>query len=132
MKPAQPFSESVRLDVWLWAARFFKTRSLATDAIDGGKVALNGERIKPAKDVRAGDTIEVRTPSGTFTIVVRGLSDKRGNAGTAQLLFDETAESRDARAREAEHRKRFADPADAIAARPTKRDRRDLDRFRDA
>jgi ribosome-associated heat shock protein Hsp15 len=124
--------ERVRIDKWLWAARFFKTRSLATDAIDGGKVALNGERVKPAKEVKAGDRLEVRTPSGSFSILVKALSDKRGNASAAQLLFDETAESRDARAREAEHRKRFADPADAIPARPTKKDRRNLDRFRDA
>ena len=124
--------ERVRIDKWLWAARFFKTRSLATDAIDGGKVSLNGERVKPAKEVKTGDRLEVRTPSGRFAIVVKAISDKRGNAGAAQLLFDETAESRDARARETEHKKRFADPADAIATRPTKRDRRDLDRFRDA
>jgi len=124
--------ERVRIDKWLWAARFFKTRSLATDAIDGGKVSLNGERVKPAKEVKANDRLEVRTPSGSFVIVVKGISDKRGNAGAAQLLFDETAESRAARTLETERRKRFADPADAIAARPTKRDRRNLDRFRDA
>ena len=124
--------ERVRIDKWLWAARFFKTRSLATDAIDGGKVALNGERVKPAKEIKAGDRLEVRTQSGSFTVLVKALSDKRGNAGAAQLLFDETIESRTARALDVERKKRFADPADAIAARPTKRDRRNLDRFRDA
>lgn len=122
--------ERVRLDKWLWAARFFKTRSLATDAIDGGKVWFNGERVKPAKEVKAGDRLEVRTPAGTFAIVVKALSDKRGNAGAAQLLFEETVASRAARAQEAERKKRFSDPAEQIFARPTKKERRELDRFR--
>ena len=122
--------ERVRLDKWLWAARFFKTRSLATDAIDGGKVSLHGERVKPAKEIKTGDLLEVRTPAGTFTIAVKTLSDKRGNASAAQLLFDETAESRAARALEAERKKRFVDPSEKIFARPTKKERRELDRFR--
>ena len=122
--------ERLRLDKWLWAARFFKTRSLATAAIDGGKVLLNHERVKPAKEVKAGDVMLVRTPAGSFTIHVKAVSDKRGNATAAQLLFDETAESRAARAAEAEHKKRFSEPADAIFARPTKKDRRDLERLR--
>ena len=122
--------ERVRLDKWLWAARFFKTRSLATDAIDGGKVALNGERVKPAKEVKAGDRLAVRTPAGEFSIAVKAVSDQRGNATAAQLLFEETAESRAARAQEADRKKRFADPAEQIAARPTKKERRELDRFR--
>ena len=122
--------ERLRLDKWLWAARFFKTRSLATAAIDGGKVLLNHERVKPAKEVKAGDVMLVRTPAGSFTIHVKAVSDKRGNATAAQLLFDETAESRAVRAAEAEHKKRFSEPADAIFARPTKKDRRDLERLR--
>ncbi len=122
--------ERVRLDKWLWAARFFKTRSLATAAIVGGKVLLNHERVKPAKEVKAGDVMLVRTPAGSFTINVKAVSDKRGNATAAQLLFDETAESRAARVAEAEHKKRFSEPADAIFARPTKKDRRDLERLR--
>ncbi len=122
--------ERVRLDKWLWAARFFKTRTLATDAIDGGKAMLNHERVKPAKEVKAGDVVLVRTPAGSFTINVKAVSDKRGNATAAQLLFEETSESRAARSAEAEHKKRFTEPADAIFARPTKKDRRDLDRLR--
>ena len=122
--------ERVRLDKWLWAARFFKTRTLATDAIDGGKVLLNHERVKPAKEVKAGDVMQVRTPAGSFTINVKAVSDQRGNATAAQLLFDETPESRAARAAEAEHKKRFTEPAEAIFARPTKKDRRDLERMR--
>lgn len=122
--------ERVRLDKWLWAARFFKTRSLATDAIDGGKVSLNDERVKPAKEVKAGDRLSVRTPAGEFSIAVKAVSDKRGNATAAQLLFEETDASRAARAQEADRNKRFADPAEQIAARPTKKERRELDRFR--
>lgn len=121
----------MRLDKWLWAARFFKTRSLATAAIDAGKVALNEERVKPAKEIRTADRLSVRTPSGEFVIGVTALSEKRGNAQAAALLYEETDESRAARATEAGRKKRFDDPASHIAARPTKKDRRTLDRFRD-
>jgi ribosome-associated heat shock protein Hsp15 len=123
--------ERVRLDKWLWAARFYKTRSLATDAIDGNKVALNDERVKPAKEVKAGDRLSVRTPGGEFLIIVKAVSDKRGNATAAHLLFEETEASRAARAQEAERKKRFVDPSEQIVARPTKKERRQLDRFRD-
>ena len=122
--------DRVRLDKWLWAARFFKTRSLATDAIDGGKVWLNGERVKPAKEVKAGDRLTVRTPAGEFGIIVKALADQRGNATAAQLLFDESDTSRAGRALEAERKKRFVDPSEQIFARPTKKERRELDRFR--
>ena len=122
--------ERVRLDKWLWAARFFKTRSLATDAIDGGKVWLNDERVKPAKEVKAGDRLTVRTPAGEFGIIVKALADQRGNATAAQLLFDESDTSRAGRALEAERKKRFVDPSEQIFARPTKKERRELDRFR--
>ena len=122
--------ERVRLDKWLWAARFFKTRSLATDAIDGGKVWLNDERVKPAKEVKAGDRLTVRTPAGEFGIIVKALADQRGNATAAQLLFDESDTSRAGRALEAERKKRFVDPSEQINARPTKKERRELDRFR--
>lgn len=124
--------ERTRIDKWLWAARFFKTRSLAVDAIDGGRIWLNGDHVKPAKEVKAGDQLQVRTPSGSYMIIVRTVSDKRGNAAAAQLLFDETAESREARTRETARKKQFAEPGETISARPTKRDRRDLDRFRGA
>lgn len=124
-------TERVRLDKWLWAARFFKTRSLATAAIDAGRVTLNGERVKPAKEVRAGDRLSVRTPSGDFAIDVAALSEQRGNAQAAAQLYQETDDSRAARAAEALRKKHFDDPASHIFARPTKKDRRTLDRFRD-
>ncbi len=124
-------TERVRLDKWLWAARFFKTRSIATATIDAGRVTLNGERVKPAKEVRAGDRLSVRTPAGDFAVTVAALSEKRGNAQAAALLYQETDESRAARAAEALRKKRFDDPAAHIVARPTKKDRRTLDRFRD-
>jgi ribosome-associated heat shock protein Hsp15 len=85
--------DRVRLDKWLWAARFFKTRSQASEAVDGGKVELNGGRAKPAKEVRVGDELRIRLGPYEHHVVVRGLSDKRGPASVAQALFEETAES---------------------------------------
>ena len=129
---ASPRSDGgMRLDKWLWAARFFKTRSLATAAIDAGQVALDGARVKPARDIKAGDRLSVRTPSGDFGILVTALSERRGNAQAATLLYQETDESRTARAAEAERKKRFDEPAAQLFARPTKKDRRALDRLRD-
>ena len=122
--------ERVRLDKYLWAARFYKTRSISTEAIDGGKVRLNGERVKPAKEVKAGDMIELRAGDAEFTILVTALADKRGSADIARTLYAETAESQTARAAAAEKRRRVSDPAAQIFARPTKKDRRTLDRFR--
>lgn len=122
--------DRVRVDKWLWAARFFKTRSLAAQAIESGKVRVEGETVKPAKEVRVGQMLEVRTPGGQFTVMIRLVSDHRGNAAAAQLLYEETPESRKGREEESLRRKHFAEPAEAIYARPTKRDRRDLERFR--
>lgn len=122
--------ERVRADRWLWAARFFKTRSLSTDAIDAGRVRVNGERIKPAKDLKVGDTVTVNVSSLEYVVKVKGLSDKRGSATIAQTLYDETEESRLRREELQQKRQRFADPAEKIFARPTKRDRRQLDRLR--
>ena len=122
--------ERVRLDKYLWAARFYKTRSISTEAIDGGKVRLNGDRVKPAKEVKAGDMIELRAGDAEYTILVTALADKRGSADIARTLYAETAESQTARAAAAEKRRRVSDPAEQIFARPTKKDRRDLDRFR--
>src|SRR3954467_13334416 len=85
--------ESVRLDKWLWAARFFKTRSLATEAVNGGKVELNGLRPKPSKDVKVGDTVRVRLGPFVHAVTIRALSDRRGPAAAAALLFEESAES---------------------------------------
>jgi ribosome-associated heat shock protein Hsp15 len=119
----------VRIDKWLWAARFYKTRSLAADAITSGKVELNGERTKPAKPVKGGDSVRIR--SGIFEQVVRvkALSDKRGPASIAQALYEETAESAAARAKLAE-RMRYEMPAAMDSGRPSKKDRRDIERLR--
>ena len=122
--------ERVRLDKFLWTARFYKTRSISTEAIDGGKVRVNGDRVKPAKEVKAGDMIELRAGDSEYTILVKALADKRGSADIARALYEETSESQAARAATAERRRRLSDPAEQIYARPTKKDRRSLDRFR--
>jgi ribosome-associated heat shock protein Hsp15 len=121
-------AESVRIDRWLWAARFFKTRSLATEAVLGGRVRLNGERVKPAKDVRTADLVEVRIGELRWTVVVQGVADKRGSAALAARLYEETAES-------TAERKRVADARRGIGAerggpRPTKQDRRRIEWLR--
>ena len=122
-------SGGVRIDKWLWAARFYKTRSLAAEAITSGKVELNGERTKPAKGVKAGDSVRIR--SGVFeqVIQVKALSDKRGPATVAQTLYEETPESAAARAKLAE-RMRYEMPAAMDSGRPSKKDRRDIARLR--
>ncbi len=120
-------STAVRIDKWLWAARFFKTRSLATDAVDGGKVRLNGERIKPARGVKPGDTLDIDNGSTEWEVTVRALADKRGSAAVAQTLYAETAQSIVRRQQKSEQRKFFQEPGEAIKGRPTKRDRRKLD-----
>lgn len=122
--------ERVRIDKWLWAARFFKTRSAATEAVHGGRIHVNGVRAKPAKDVVPGDTIEMTVADVPWTVVVRGLADKRGSATVAATLYEETADSRAGRERRAADR-RFARPLGAdLGARPTKRDRRRIDDLR--
>lgn len=123
-----PASDSVRIDKWLWAARFFKTRSLATDAVDGGKVRLNGERVKPARSVKIGDTLDIDNGSTEWEVVVRDLSDKRGAASVAQALYTETEGSIGRRQARSEQRKFFREPGEAIKGRPTKRDRRQIDK----
>ncbi len=124
--------DEVRVDKWLWAARFFKTRGLATDAVLGGHVQLNGARIKPAKGVRAGDRLEIRIGTVSWTVDVLGLSEKRGPATVARTLYAETAESEAARAVQAQQRK-LAQPLGAdLGARPTKQDRRRLEALRRA
>jgi len=123
---------AVRLDKWLWSARFFKTRQLAHDAIDGGKVHLNGSKAKPARAVRAGDVIEIQAAEQRWVVVVRGVSDRRGPAPQARLLYEETAESLAARQQRAEARQLGVEPGLQLrGGRPTKRDRRELDRYRD-
>jgi ribosome-associated heat shock protein Hsp15 len=123
--------DSVRIDKWLWAARFFKTRSGAQQAIEGGKVKLNGERTKPAKDVKPGDELVIHIGAYEWTIKVVQLSAQRGPAPVARTLYEETEASRGKRALEVEKRRRFQEPADARKGRPTKRDRRDLERFQE-
>ena len=123
--------DRIRLDKWLWAARFFKTRSLAAEAIGGGKITLNGERAKPAKPVKLGDEVRVQLGPFQHVVIVRGLSERRGPASVAQTMYEETEASRAARARLAEQL-RMA-PAGLVydeKGRPTKRDRREISRFR--
>jgi ribosome-associated heat shock protein Hsp15 len=122
----------VRIDKWLWAARFFKTRSLAAEAIAAGKVEVNDERVKPAKLIQLGDSISVRLGPYLHVVHVRALSERRGPATVAATLYEETAESIAARAKLSEQL-RMAPAAFVYEekGRPTKRDRREIDRFRD-
>ena len=120
--------DKIRIDKWLWAARFYKTRSLSADEIERGRVQLNGQTTKPAREVKPGDTIRVRQGEVERTVVVRGLSGQRGPAPVAQALYEETAESVAARAALAERRRLAPEPAMAQThGRPTKRQRRELD-----
>ena len=130
--PNQSPADRVRIDKWLWAARFFKTRSLAADAVTAGKVELNGERTKPAKLVQIGDEVTVRLGPYLHVVAVRGLSERRGPATVAATLYEETAASLAARTKLAEQL-RMAPAAFVYEekGRPTKRDRREIDRFRD-
>jgi ribosome-associated heat shock protein Hsp15 len=120
----------VRIDKWLWAARFFKTRSLASHACDLGRVTVNGMSAKPSRDVRPGDTLFVRNDSGDFTIDVLQLSEMRGPAAVAQTLYAETEASRQARLKLIEERKLMPHYEATREGKPSKRDRRDMDRFR--
>lgn len=119
----------VRIDKWLWAARFFKTRSLATDAVSGGKIRLNEQPTKPSREVKIGDRLDVFNGDTRWLIVIRVLSEKRGPASEARLLYEETADSIAAREAEQARRKLEHEPSADIHGRPTKRDRRQLGRF---
>jgi ribosome-associated heat shock protein Hsp15 len=120
----------MRLDKWLWAARFFKTRSLATEAVVAGHVHLGGARVKPAREVRVGDVLEIRRAAVTWTVEVRALAERRGPASEAARLYEETKASQEARERDRLQR-RLAVPLGAdLGARPTKQDRRRLDTLR--
>ena len=118
--------DGTRIDRWLWAARFFRTRSQAKAAVEGGHVRLNGARTKPAKEVKAGDTLTIRRGFAEYTVEVTGVSDRRGNAQAAALLYEETADSEQGREAEAARRKLERAGLAASGARPTKRDRRQL------
>ena len=117
----------MRIDKWLWAARFFKTRALAVEAIEGGRVSLNGERTKPAKPVKVGDSLAIRRPPFEHLILVKALSEKRGAAAIAAALYAETEESRARRAQLAAEMK--SQPQPRFKGRPTKKTRRDYERW---
>lgn len=118
----------VRLDKWLWAARFYKTRSLSADEIDKGRVRVNGQTAKPSRDVKPGDEVELRIGPVQRTLTVRALSGVRGPAPVAALLYEETAASIAQRLAAAEQRRLSPEPAHSLAqGRPTKRNRREMD-----
>jgi len=119
----------LRVDKWLWAARFFKTRSLASDAVSGGKVKVNGAATKPAREIKVGDKLDIANGETRWVVTIRVLSDKRGPAPEARLLYEETPESIAAREASRDSRQFVQDPAADIHGRPTKRDRRQMDRF---
>ncbi|MBN3847164.1 RNA-binding S4 domain-containing protein [Paraburkholderia sp. Ac-20342] len=119
----------LRIDKWLWAARFFKTRSLAADAVEKGRVRIGGAAVKPAKDVRVGDFVEIEIERVVWQVEVLGVCDVRGPASVAQTLYAETEESKVKRQVEQERRRIYREPAAALHGRPTKRDRRSIDRF---
>ncbi|HWG34563.1 MAG TPA: S4 domain-containing protein [Gemmatimonadaceae bacterium] len=123
-------SDTVRLDKWLWAARFFKTRALAAEAIDGGKVHLNGERVKRSKTLKLGDEVRVRIGPYEHRIVVRSTSDRRGPATVAATLYDELPESRATREALMEQRRMEIAAGADDAGRPSKRDRRQIEQLR--
>jgi len=120
--------EKIRIDKWLWAARFYKTRTLATEEIGKGRVQVNGHDVKPAREVHAGEQITLRQGPVVRTVVVRGISGSRGPAPVAQALYEETPDSLAARQKAAEQRRLAPEPALSIDhGRPTKRQRRELD-----
>ncbi|MFL9876752.1 RNA-binding S4 domain-containing protein [Herbaspirillum rhizosphaerae] len=119
--------DTTRIDKWLWAARFFKTRSLASDAVERGKVKFNGDRTKPSHNVKIGDTLLIDNGATEWEVVVCGIAEKRGSAAVAQTLYGETAASVEKRRLTTEQHHFFREPASALKGRPTKRDRRLLD-----
>ena len=121
--------DSMRLDKWLWCARFYKTRSLAVEEIGKGRVTVNGQAAKAARELRVGDNVALRQGPVARTVVIRALSNMRGPAPVAQQLYEETPESIAARAQAAEARRLAPEPATALhEGRPTKRDRREIER----
>jgi ribosome-associated heat shock protein Hsp15 len=121
-------NDNVRIDKWLWAARFFKTRSLAAEAVDRGRIKINAENVKPARSVKINDKILIDNGSSRWEVIVLGLSDKRGPAPVAQALYRETEASITRRENDQEARRLFPEPSSTIKGRPTKRDRRALSR----
>ena len=123
-------SHRVRLDKWLWAARFYKTRGLSADAIDAGKIEVNGERAKRARLIQAGDKVRIRIGPYEHAVTVRGVSEKRGSAPIAQALYEEDAESKKAREVMAAHVRAMNANTGYEAGRPTKKDRREIQRLK--
>jgi ribosome-associated heat shock protein Hsp15 len=124
-------ADKLRLDKWLWAARFFKTRSLAKAAIEGGKVHLGGQRVKVSREISVGDTLQIRQGWDEKVIVVRALSDQRRGAPEAQALYEETADSLKRREADAAARKAAGGMIDRPATRPNKKQRRQIHRFKE-
>ena len=122
--------DRVRVDKWLWAARFFKTRSVASRACELGRVECNGQTAKPSREVRGGDLLRVKNEGGDYQLEVLGLSEMRGPAAAAQTLYRETEASREARTRLIEERKAMGPLDDFPVGKPSKRDRRRIDKFR--
>ena len=120
----------MRLDKWLWAARFFKTRSLAVRACELGRISANGQPAKAAREVKVADMLQIRNEGGDFQVEVLGLSEVRGPAAVAQALYRETEASRELRAKVAAERKAMAVSEAFPVGRPSKRDRREINRFR--
>lgn len=122
-----PADGDVRIDKWLWAARFFSARNLAREAVESGRVVVGGQRVKPARSVRVGDELRIRIGDDERVVRVLGLSDRRGPAPVARLLYEESADSIERREQRQEQRRWQQDPAASIeGGRPTKRDRRRL------
>ncbi|AYH45254.1 S4 domain-containing protein [Azoarcus sp. DN11] len=119
----------MRIDKWLWAARFFKTRSLASQAIEGGHVRLNGQAVKPARELRVGDSLDIVAGGTQWTVIVRGLNEQRRPAVEAQQLYEETSESSARRAAEKEDRRLAPVPGSDLRGRPTKKARRQMRGF---
>jgi ribosome-associated heat shock protein Hsp15 len=122
-------SARLRIDKWLWAARFFKTRSMASDAVEKGRVRIGGANVKSSKDVRVGDLVEIEIEHVLWQVNVLGICEVRGPAPIAQTLYAETDAGREKRVAESERRKTYREPAAALQGRPTKRDRRIIDKL---
>ncbi len=125
----QVFVDSVRLDKWLWAARFYKSRTIAANAIEVGRVHVGEDRAKPARLIKVGDVVRIFREQERIELIVRGISETRKSAPLARLLYEETSESVLARQTAAERRKYYSEPSQNIEGRPTKRDRRALARW---
>jgi ribosome-associated heat shock protein Hsp15 len=122
-------TEPIRIDKWLWAARFFKTRSLAAEAVTGGKVEVNGTRAKPSRNVRIGDSLSIRRGPYEWTVIIKGVTDLRGPAAQAQLLYEETEESIHKREAISAQLKFERPPEFDLSGRPSKKDRRAILKF---